>query len=285
MLSFRNDFELSQCFMILCLFIFPALAIATPIFDVHLHYNQSDADSITPANLVSILKGNNVHYAVVTSRPPELADQLYRQAPDTIIPMLGIYQMHEDKNRWFNDAQLPERIEAKLKKGAWRAIGELHIFAEHRYQPVFKKIIQLAVDYRLPLNIHADPAVIDAVYELAPEHPVIWAHAGTFPYPDLLADYLRRYPQLHIDLSVRDERIAPGGILSDDWYELLVKYPARFMVGVDTYSKERWNRFDQVVNTIRNWLSQLPTDIAQQIAYANADRVLRGQSSEHKGEY
>jgi len=263
-----------QCFVFLCLFNISALSFASPLFDVHLHYNQADVDSISPVDVVSILKRNNVSRAMVTSRPPELVKKLYRQAPEIIIPMLGVYQTHDDKPRWFKDAHLPERLELELRKGGWRAIGELHVFAEHRHQIVFKNIIQLAVDYDLPLSIHADPAVIDAVYELAPGHPVIWAHAGTFPYPDLLADYLRRYPQLHIDLSVRDERIAPGGKLSDDWYELFVKFPDRFMLGVDTYSTSRWKSFDRVANKIRNWLEQLPADIAQQIAFDNADRVL-----------
>ena len=279
-LKFINAFSLLQFVIFLFLFKLPSIAFAMPLFDVHLHYNQSDVDSISPLDVVSILKRNNVRYAVVTSHPPELAVQLYRHAPGIIIPMLGLYQTHEDKTRWFNDTQLPARIEAEIKKGTWKAIGELHIFAKQRNRPVFKKIIQLALDYRLPVNIHGDPAVIDAVYEMAPGHPVIWAHGGTFPYPDLLADYLQRYPQLHIDISVRDERIAPGGKLSDDWYELLLRFPARFMVGVDTFSTGRWKIFDQVVDQIRQWLSQLPPDIAQQIAFDNAERVLRGSSTE-----
>lgn len=280
-LNFRRAFAFWQGIIFLCCFQLPAIAFAMPLFDVHLHYNETDAQLFSPQDVVSILKRNNVRYAVVTSRPPALAAQLYRQAGDMIIPMLGVYQTSEDKPRWFNDAQLPARIEAELKTGSWQAIGELHIFAAQRYQPVFKEIIQLAVDYRLPLNIHADPAVIDAVYEMAPGHPVIWAHAGTFPYPDLLANYLQRYPQLHIDLSVRDERIAPDGKLRDDWYDLLLQFPARFMVGVDTFSTGRWKRFDQVTAEIRNWLSQLPPDIAQQISFTNADRVLRGSSAKH----
>jgi len=278
--NLRHVFLLIQCVVFLCLFKLPIIAFATPLFDVHLHYNQADADSIEQVDVVSILKSNDVSHAVVTSRPPELAAQLYRQDTDLIIPMLGVYQTHEDKSRWFNDAGLPKRLEAALKNGNWRAIGELHIFAKHRNQPVFKKVIQLAVEYSLPLSIHADPAVIDTLYELAPGHPVIWAHAGTFPYPDLLADYLQRYPQLHVDLSVRDERIAPGGNLSDNWYDLLVQFPSRFMIGVDTYSTERWKKFERIADDIRNWLSQLPPDIAQQVSYKNADRVLRGASAE-----
>ena len=112
--------------------------------------------------------------------------------------------------------------------------------------------------------------MIDTVYEQAPGHPVIWAHAGTFPYPDLVADYLTRYPALRVDLSVRDERIAPGGNLQDDWYELFVRFPDRFMVGVDTFSESRWKHFDQAVRRIRQWLNSLPDDIARRLSYGNA---------------
>ena len=56
---------------------------------------------------------------------------------------------------------------------------------------------------------------------------------GTAPYPDLTADYLERAPALCVDLSVHDERIAPKGILRNNWYELFAREPGRFMVGVD----------------------------------------------------
>lgn len=278
--NFRPVLAFLQCFVFLCLLKLPIIAFATPLFDVHLHYNQSDVAEFSPTKVIEILKRNNVRYAMVTSRPSELVTQLHQEAPGMIIPMLGVYQTLDDKYDWYKDDHLPARIEAALKKGGWQALGELHLFAEQREQPVFRKMIQLAVDYQLPLTIHADPAVIDTVYTIAPDHPVIWAHAGTFPYPDLLADYLQRYPRLHVDLSVRDERMAPGGKLSDDWYTLFVKFPDRFMIGVDTFSTDRWKRFDQVTTKIRNWLSQLPNDIAKQIAFENADKVLHRSATD-----
>ena len=168
-----------------------------------------------------------------------------------------------------NRCDLTCRVEAELNKGIWRGIGELHIFAKDRHSPVFRRIIEIATQHKLLLQTHGDPAVIDTVYDISPSQPVIWAHAGTFPYPDLVADYLQRYPALYIDLSVRDGRIAPNGQISDDWYELFVRFPNRFMVGVDTYSLSRWNNFDSAVAVIRNWLEQLPGDVAKKLAYAN----------------
>ena len=118
---------------------------------------------------------------------------------------------------------------------------------------------------RFPLLVEGDRPV--------PEATVIWAHAGAYPYPPLLRDYLQRYPGLYMDLSVRDQRVAPDGQLDPQWELLLLEYSERFMVGVDTYSTERWHAFAEVVSQIRNWLDQLPDEVSGAIAYRNAARL------------
>lgn len=256
------------CYCLATLYV--STSSAQPLFDIHLHYNARDKEQFSPQQIIAILERNAIQHALVTSMPAQHAMQLNQQAPKRILPLLGVYRIPEDKEIWTQDASLPSRIEAQLKQGQWRGIGELHMFAKDRHSPVFARIIQLAQEHRLPLLLHTDPAVIDTIYELAPGQPVIWAHAGTFPYPDLIADYLTRYPALHVGLSVRDERIAPNGVLNDAWYELFINYPNRFMVGVDTYSLARWQSFDDVVTKIRRWLQDLPEHIARRLAYDNA---------------
>jgi len=240
------------------------------LFDGHLHYSAADAQVFSPQDIIERLDKNNIRYAVVTSTPASHAAALYKHAPDRIVPLLGMYHNETDKANWWDDAALPSDVEAELKKGYWRGIGELHIFASDRHSPVFRQLVLITSQQQLPLQIHGDPAVIDTVYDIAPQQPVIWAHAGTYPYPDLIADYLKRYPFLYIDLSMRDERIAPDGNIDDSWYELFVAYPDRFMIGVDTYSLPRWYDFDVAVKTMRHWLVQLPDDIAEHLAYGNA---------------
>ncbi len=102
---------------------------------------------------------------------------------------------------------------------------------------------------------------------------MIWAHAGAYPYPALLRDYLQRYPGLYIDLSVRDQRVAPNGEIDPEWELLLMEFSERFMVGVDTYRADRWQSFPEVVSQIRNWLDQLPDEVSNSIAYRNAARL------------
>jgi predicted TIM-barrel fold metal-dependent hydrolase len=250
------------------------------LFDVHLHYDAEDAAHLAPEAIVAQLEAHRVLAALVTSRPPERVLQLHAEAPGLILPMLGVYRTPADKASWMDDAGLPERVEQALAEGPWRAVGELHLFAEDRRSPVFLRIVELATARGLPLQLHCDPAVIDTVLEQAPQATVIWAHAGAYPYPPLLRDYLQRYPGLYIDLSVRDERVAPDGQLDPEWELLLLEHSERFLVGVDTYRTERWHAFAEVVGQIRSWLDQLPEEVSRAIAYRNAARLF-GQSVDY----
>lgn len=253
-----------------------------PFFDTHLHYNATDAELFSAAEIISRLQQNGVSYAAVTSTPTDHSLALYQHAPQQVLPLLGAYRSLADKNSWVNDKQLPTRLESQLKQGHWRGIGELHIFADDRHSPVFRDIVQLAHKYQLPLLIHSDPAVIDTLYQITSDVTVIWAHGGTFAYTDLLADYLQRYPTLMVDLSVRDSRIAPQGQLDDAWYQLFIRYPERFLLGVDTYASGRWQNYADALAKIRHWLDQLPNEVAHQMAYQNAITVYQVENPAQK---
>ncbi|MBT8119699.1 MAG: amidohydrolase [Gammaproteobacteria bacterium] len=259
-------------FLLLALSLLPLGLVAGPIFDAHLHYDAADARVLDARAVIEIFDRNDIRYAVVTGAPSSHARQLYGYAPERIVPLLGVYRDHADKADWHDDASLPSYVETELEQGVWQGVGELHLFAKDRHSPVFRRIVEIVSSRQLPMLVHGDPAVIDTVFDIAPKMKLIWAHAGTFPYPDLIADYLQRYPAMIIDLSMREERIAPQGRLDDAWYELFVTHPDRFMVGVDTYSLSRWQQFDAASERIRDWLSQLPDDVARRLAYENAAR-------------
>jgi len=261
------------CGLLVLLFSWPL--VAQPLFDTHLHYSASDAQHFSPQEILDLLDENAIPFAAVTGTPSTHVSKLYHQAPERIVPLLSVYRHDTDKATWINDESLIPYLEKELKSGYWRGIGELHIFAHNRHSKIFKKIIGLASAWQLPLLIHSDPTVIDTLYEIAPKQQVIWAHAGTFPYPDLVSDYLRRYPNLSIDVSMRDERIAPDGIINDEWYEFFVTYPDRFMIGVDTYTTSRWNSYDSAAATVRSWLAQLPDEIAKKLAFVNAAKLYK----------
>jgi len=252
--------------------------LSQELFDAHLHYTARDADRFSSAGIVRKLDDAGISHAAITSQPPALVERLVAAAPQRIAPLLGVYHVPADKQRWMHDSTLPARLAKQLESGRWHGIGELHLFAADRDSDVFRQVVRLAGEYRLPLVLHADPAVIDTVYSLAPELTVVWAHAGTFPYPDLVADYLGRYPALHIDLSMRDERLSDRDGLRDEWYELMVNFPERVLIGVDTFSAARWESYPQHAARIRQWLQTLPAGVAERIATRNAERIYLGKN-------
>lgn len=259
--------------LITLLFVFTYREIAAepqPLFDTHLHYDQSHQNNWDAKQIIDILDNNHVRYAAITSTPPSLVLELKKQVPERIVPVLGLYQRPEDKQHWHWNPRLIKKLEANLKQHKWSAIGEIHLFAPHKKSPIFHSLMKLADQYQLPVILHADPAVIDSLYDHFPKANIIWAHASAYPFPEILRDYLERYPQLMIDLSMRNQRIAPNDELAEDWELLFFEYPDRFMVGVDTYRSQRWHEYDQVSADTHNWLNQLPEDIARQIALSNA---------------
>lgn len=251
----------------------PCLADDQDMADAHLHYNQSHSDQLTPVQIIGILKRNNIELAVVTSIPSSMSLELQKAAPEQIIPLLGVYTDYEDKQNWHRQTNLANNIEQAITSGAYRGIGELHLFAEHRHSPVFMQLVTLASRHHLPLLMHCDPAVIDTLFEHEPQALVVWAHAGAYPYPALLRDYLARYPNLYIDLSMRNERIAPDNQLDSEWENLFMEFPDRFMTGVDTFSTRRWHDYSHYAGQTRGWLEQLPDEISRQIRIENTRQV------------
>ncbi len=245
-----------------------------PLFDTHLHYNAAHVEALSPPAAAAALTEAGIERAVVSSRHDDLLEALMRAKPGGILPFLDIYATPDHKDTWMHDRGLPERIRARLdaglKTGAWRGIGELHLFADDRHAAVFTELLQIARTRDLPVMIHGDPAVIDRAYEVEPELTILWAHAGTFPIPALIRDYLSRYPKLYVDLSMRSARLYGDGFMPLDWQDLLIDHADRFLVGADTFSHRRWLEVEQHVADIRAWLAQLPPDVARRIATENA---------------
>lgn len=248
-----------------------------PIFDSHLHYGDEDFKVFTPQQVLEIFDKNRITHALVSSTPNDGTEQLYKAAPQRIIPFFGLYQTLDDKRDWMLDESVIPRVEEALKKGFYRGLGEFHIFAKDKKSPVLKRVVALAVEHNLMLQVHGDAEVIDEIFLLAPSVTILWAHMGTQPEADFLRAVLQRHPErLYIDTSVRDKQLLTNGGLSDEWKALFIDYQDRFLVAVDTFSVNRWQTFDLVVKDIQQWLSFLPESVAKKLAYENAKKLFLG---------
>jgi hypothetical protein len=47
----------------------------------------------------------------------------------------------------------------------------------------------------------------------------------------------------------------------------------RFLAGTDTWVTSRWEALPGSVSEVRTYLNQLPRDVAEKIAYKNAERL------------
>ena len=250
--------------------------VRLPLFDAHLHYTGVDAASLSTRAIVGILDRAGIVRGVVTGTPTGVVERLHAAAPSRIVPFLGVYGPRSTKGDWMHDETLPGRIARTLDAagGLYRGIGELHLFEQDAQSPVLMALADMAAARNLMLQLHADAAVIDAVFERQPGLTVLWAHLGTDPTPDAIAAVLARHPNLYADTSVRDGRfVDEQGRIKPEWQALFVDHADRILVGVDTYWTRRWLQLPELAGQIRGWLGQLPPEVAERLANGNAESL------------
>jgi hypothetical protein len=246
------------------------------LFDTHLHYTGVDAAALAPNEIIRILDLNAVSRALVSGMPSGVVERLYAAAPDRVIPFLNVYRGAGAKRDWMHDSSLPDWVARRLDEsdGIYRGIGELHIFEQDAGSPVLLALADIAAARGLMLQVHGDAEVIDALFARQPELTILWAHLGTDPEPEAIAPVLERHPRLYADTSVRDGRfVDEQGRLRPRWRALFVARADQITVGVDTFWTRRWKRFGAVTDEIRGWLVQLPPEVADKLAYGNAEKL------------
>jgi len=83
---------------------------------------------------------------------------------------------------------------------------------------------------------------------------------------------LAKHPSLWCDLAFRTDH-ASGGKVDPAWRDVFLAYPDRFMVGTDSFTPERWYYVEDHARWSREWLADLPPEVAEQIAWKNGERL------------
>lgn len=239
-----------------------------PIFDAQAHYNREVWRKASVKTILKTARATNVPWMLVCSLPNEGTWRLYEGDPERVIPMLVPYQTHYERDTWFNDPQSLAFIEKEISSKPYRGIGELYLFSGQVNTPVVRGMVVLARKHGLILNARSDEFAIRQLFALDPNLRIIWAHGGMFTTPEEIGAMLARYPQLWIEISHRED-VAPYGKLSPAWREIMQRYPARFLLGSGTYTLPQWYQFRYYFSDYRDWLKQLPPDVAELIAFRN----------------
>jgi predicted TIM-barrel fold metal-dependent hydrolase len=192
-------------------------------------------------------------------------------APEVILPSLRPYRTRVDVGSWARDAAVVPYLEERLAKYKYVAMGEFHIYGADVDLPVAKRMIELARQHNLVLHSHSDADAIERQFAQWPQARILWAHSG-FETPARVRAMLKKHPALWCDLAFRTDH-APAGQLDADWRALFLEFPDRFMVGTDTFTPERWPYVVEHARWSRQWLAQLPTEVAERIAWKNGESL------------
>jgi hypothetical protein len=186
------------------------------------------------------------------------------------------YVVQADVQTWFHDPAIYAMIVRELDRGIYRGIGEFHIFGRDADSEGFARFVHLAAQRDLWLHAHCDDYVIERIFALDPGAKVIWAHTGMGTPPERIEELFARYPALYGELSYRSG-ITEGDSVSPAWRALFTKYPQRFLLGSDTWVPHRWPDVPAIMQSYRTWLSQLPLQVAESIAWRNGFRLFLGE--------
>jgi predicted TIM-barrel fold metal-dependent hydrolase len=242
-----------------------------PVIDVHIHYSEDAWTMLPPPEAIKVLRQAGLKKAFVSSSSDDGTQMLYKAAPDLIVPVLRPYRNRGETGSWVRDPSIIAHVEARLKANTYVGIGEFHAYGADADTPVMRRMVELAKERKIFLHAHSDADAVERIFKQNPEARVLWAHSG-FAQIDKVRAMLAKYKTLWADLAFRSDQ-APSGRLDPSWKQLFIDYPERFMVGTDTYVPERWHYVVEQARYSRAWLDDLPAEIADNIAYRNAERL------------
>jgi hypothetical protein len=246
-------------------------ATPLPIFDSHLHYSHDAWEQLPPKAAIDILRKAGLKAAMVSSSSDDGTQKLYAEAPDLVIPVLRPYRTRGELSTWVRDPTIVTHLESRLKTYRYVALGEYHVYGADADLPVVRRVVELANEHKLFLHSHSDADAIERQFKQDPNARILWAHSGFDP-PDKVREMMRKHKNLWCDLAFRSDH-ASNGKVDPAWRAAFMEFPDRFMVGTDTFTPERWHFIVEHANWSRQWLADLPPNVAERIAYKNGDEL------------
>jgi hypothetical protein len=249
-------------------------AAELPIFDAHMHYKQPAWQPFPVQTVIELMDKSGVAMALVSSSPDDGTIMLWEYAPERMVPELRPYHGQASASNWTKAPGMLDYLKQRLAAYPHRGIGEFHI---HTLDPsdrdFLKQVARLAAERQILIHLHSDAKPVQLFYEFEPGLTLIWAHAGMSEPPEVIGPMLDRYPKLYADTSYREHDILGDGTIEPRWRTLIMRYPDRFMVGSDTWVNHRWEHYEALIDLNRRWLSQFPREVAEKIAYRNAETL------------
>ncbi|MEM7212262.1 MAG: amidohydrolase family protein [Pseudomonadota bacterium] len=262
----------------------PALAFADepigdaaqhlPIFDAHIHYKEPAWGPYPPDTVIELMDRNGVAMGLVSSTPDQGTIMLWEHAPNRIVPELRPYHGNAGSSNWMAAYGMARYLQKRLDLYPHEGLGEFHVRAmSGANEDLLRKVAEMALERDIPIHIHSDDQPVRYFFEIAPELTIIWAHVGMSSPPEIIGPIMDKHDRLFADTSYRESDILDGDGLDPEWRDLLVRHADRFMIGSDTWVNGQWANYDGIIKMNREWLSYLPSEVAEKIAYRNAEKL------------
>ena len=169
---------------------------------------------------------------------------------------------------------MADYIKGRLENYPHQGIGEFHIHnVDMSDEPLLKQIVAMAKQRNILIHIHSGAEPVEWLYRLEPSLTIIWAHAGMSEPPGIVEQMMARYDTLYADTSYREYEILGSDGIAPAWRKVIERFPDRFMVGTDTWVNSQWADYRGLIAINRQWLSYLPRETAEKIAFRNAEKL------------
>lgn len=246
-----------------------------PLFDAHIHYKEPAWEQYPVESIIEMMDRNGVAMGLVSSTPDEGTIMLWEYAPNRIVPELRPYHGNAGSSNWAKAPDMEAYLEERLAAYPHEGIGEFHIHRlDQMDEPLFRKVIEMAKARDIFLHVHSGTEPIRWLYSLDADVKIIWAHAGLGERAGAVFELLNDYPELIADTSLREYAIlGSGDNLDPEWRKIIMTFQDRLMIGSDTWVNGQWDDYDAIMASNRAWLAKLPRNVAEKIAYRNAERL------------
>lgn len=190
----------------------------------------------------------------------------------------------------FGELALRHYAQPDIKSEEQRQARDITISGDH---PWLLTLADLGAKYNLPLDVHIEPdsSTLTGFEKLVSHNPqtkIILDHAGWYntgeATPELFDRLLAKYSNLYTSIKLRkpaNENQSKVAILDNNdkinsnWLAVFKKYPDRFMIGTDVKFglEDSEGQYEKIFKTTKQFLNDLPNDLALKIATENAKKV------------
>jgi len=247
-----------------------------PLFDAHVHYKEPAWGPYPVESIIEMMNENGVAMGLVSSTPDEGTIKLWEYAPNRIVPELRPYHGSAGSSNWSKAEGMEDYLLGRLEDYPHEGIGEFHIHnLDTSDEALFRKVIEMAKARDIVIHVHSGTEPVRWLYGLDPDVKMIWAHAGLSEPASAVHALMSEFSALYADTSLREHAILGGsdGGLDPEWEKIVMDFQDRLMIGSDTWVNSQWDRYSDIMASNRLWLSKLPRDVAEKIAYRNAEKL------------